>query len=339
MSQSLEDLIRAAQHQQAERAVHPQRVLAALPQRRARAARRQRLVLAVTAAAVAAVVAVPVFALRQGAAAPQPPSATPGPRVSPAVTGLVPLKYSPGWLPAGYAEYHRTARSPARVIRAWSAAPPRPGPGLNYHLLLTGTLWMTVGATEDEPKATAGETVDINGVSGRYSGGDSPGVTWQLGGFTIDIGTEGPVLSRDTMLRIARSVRPDPTAMELPLTVRLPAGTAITDQSVEGVSAGEWFARTELGEPGTGRMVFSGTWIGVGTLTRAPAGGTALRVAGHPARYVPPKAPEAAHFLVLDLGDGLKLTVASLHLDQPAMVALAEAADTPNPGVTGWIGS
>lgn len=338
MSQSLEDLIRAAQHQQAERAVHPQRVLAALPQRRARAARRQRLVLAVTAAAVAAVVAVPVFALRQGAAAPQPPSATPGPRVSPALNQPVPLKYSPGWLPAGYAEYGRGIRQPASLSRLWAAAPPKSPVSTSD---LTGTLSMTVGGAANATEAAGGgETVDINGVRGVYRAEEPSRVTWQLDGTRISIGMLKPLLPKDTLLRIARSVRPDPAVMEWPLTMRVPDGQSIAGRSVAGVSAGQWLASTTLGElnPRGGLKVL-GPSIDVGTMTRAPAGGTKLTVAGHPARYVRNNASRTGRYLVVDLDGGLKLTVYMQEPDQSAMVALAEAVDPPKPGGAAWIGS
>jgi hypothetical protein len=336
MSQSLEDLVRAVQHEQAERAVDPRRVLAALPQRRVRAVRRRRLVLAGVAAAVAAVVAVPVFALRQGPA-PQPPSATPGPSVSPAPGQLVPLKYSPGWLPAGYAEYSRTIRPPGSLNRAWAAAPPTSPVRLSE---LTGILSMTVGGAADATEDASGETVDINGVRGVYRAEEPSRVTWQLDGTRISIGMLKPLLPKDTLLRIARSVRPDPAAMELPLTMRVPAGQSIAGQSMTGVSAGEWLATTTLGElTPSGGLAELGATISVGTMTRASAGGTALRVAGHPARYVRNTASRTGHFLVVDLDGGLKLTVYSEDLDQPALVALAEAVNPPNPGAVAWIGS
>jgi hypothetical protein len=78
--------------------------------------------------------------------------------------------------------------------------------------------------------------------------------------------------------------------------------------------------------------------VHVGTVTQAPAGGAALHVAGRPARYQYAEVPEAGHYLVVDLGGGLLLTVFSMDLDQSAIVALAEAAEPPNPGAAGWIG-
>jgi len=297
-----------------------------------RAIRRRRLVLAATAAAVVAVVAVPVFALRQDPA-PQPPS------VSPALNQLVPLKYSPGWLPAGYAEYNRVTRPPARLTRAWAAAPPKSPVRISE---LTGILSMTVRGAEDEDATedASGETVDINGVRGVYRAEEPSSVTWQLGGTRISIGSIAPLLSRDTLLRIARSVRPDPAVMEWPLTTRVPAGQSIVGQSVTGGSAGQWLASATFGElTPSGRLAVLGASIDVGTMTRAPAGGTALRVAGHPARFVLSKASRTGRYLVVDLGGGLKLTVYSDKLGQPAIVALAEAVGPPKPGGAAWIGS
>lgn len=336
MNQSLEDLVRAAQQEQAERAVDPQRVLAALPQRRAQVVRRRRLVLAVAAVAVAAVVAVPIVMLRQGPA-PQPPSVTPGPSVSAADTRFVLLEFSPAWLPPGYAEYYRTIRPSEGITRIWGSATPK-SPLLIDDL--PGRLSMTVVATEDAQlsEEAGGETVDINGIRGVYRAEGFPGVSWPVGASTIEIRSAEPVLARDTMLRIARSVRPDPAGMELPFAVPLPAGQVIAAQSVSGVSPGNWHAVTDLGEqdPG-GDISASGTSISVGTVTQAPAGGATLRVAGQPARYLYAEVPEAGHYLVVELGGGLLLTVFSMDLDQPAIVALAESAGPPNPRAVGWI--
>jgi hypothetical protein len=106
-----------------------------------------------------------------------------------------------------------------------------------------------------------------------------------------------------------------------------------------GFSAGGWLATTSLGELAPdGRLAVLGPSISVGTMTRAPGGGTVLRVAGHPARYVRNKASATGHYLVVDLGGGLDLTVYSDELDQPAIVALAEAVDPPNLGTVAWIG-
>jgi hypothetical protein len=111
-------------------------------------------------------------------------------------------------------------------------------------------------------------------------------------------------------------------------------------QSVTGVSPGEWLAVTDLGEEDPfGSAVASGTSVSVGTVTPAPAGGTSLRVGGRPARHLYAEVPEGGHYLVVELGGGLRLTVFSLDLDRPAMVALAEAAGAPNPTAFRWIGS
>jgi hypothetical protein len=339
MSQSLEDLVRAAQQQQAERAVDPQRVLDALPQCRARVVRRRRLVLAVAAAAVIAVLA-PMLALRPGAA-PQPPSVIPSP--VPSVTGpesrFVPLEFSPGWLPAGYAEYHRSIRPAEGLIRVWGSAPP-PSPLLID--VVPRRLSMTVAATADAEVTPqeSDETVDINGSSGRYRSDGPPGVYWQTGGFTIEIRADRPGLTRDTMLRIARSVRPDPAGTELPMVVGIPAGQVSVAQSVTGVSPGEWLAVNDLGEEDPfGSAVASGTSVSIGTVTPAPAGGTSLRVGGRPARHLYAQVPEGGHYLVVELGGGLRLTVFSLDLGRPAMIALAEGAGAPNPTALSWIGS
>jgi hypothetical protein len=338
MSQSLEDLVRAAQHEQAERAVDPQRVLAALPQRRARVVRRRRLVLALAAAAVVAVLA-PVLALRPGPP-PQPPSVTPSP--VPSVTGpqsrFVPLEFSPGWLPAGYAEYYRSIRPREGLIRVWGSAPP-PSPLLIDDVPRRLSMTVAAAGESEVTRDESDETVEINGSSGGYRTDGPPGVYWQTGGFTIEIRADQPGITRDTMLRIARSVRSDPAGTELPMVVGIPAGQVSVAQSVTGVSPGEWLAVTDLGEEDPfGSAVASGTSVSVGTVTPAPAGGTSLRVGGRPARHLYAEVPEGGHYLVVELGGGLRLTVFSLDLDRPAMVALAEAAGAPNPTALTWIG-
>lgn len=63
-----------------------------------------------------------------------------------------------------------------------------------------------------------------------------------------------------------------------------------------------------------------------------------LRVAGHSARYLYSAVPEAGHYLVADLGGGQRLTVLSPELDQPAIVALAEAVGMPGSPAVEWIG-
>ncbi|MFI7545867.1 hypothetical protein [Actinoplanes sp. NPDC049599] len=338
MSRSIEDLVRAAQHEQAERAVDPRRILAALPQRRVRAVRRRRLALTLAAAAVVAVAAVPAFVLRDGPA-PQPPSVTPNPSVSAVDTRLVPLEFSPGWLPPGYAEYYRTVRPGAGLTRMWASAAPK------SPLLMDDApdrLVMTVVATADAEvtRDEGDQPVDINGISGSYRPAGQPGVYWQAGAVTIEIRTDEPGLPQATLLRIARSVRPDPAALRLPFTVRPPADRVVASQTVKGVSPGEWLAVTDFGELDPfGDIVASGTSISIGTVTPAPSGGTSLRVAGHPARYRYSELPEPGNYLIVDLGNGLQLTVYSMELDRPAIVALAESAGSPEPGAAAWTGS
>lgn len=341
MSQSLEDLIRTAQHEQAERAVDPRRILAALPRRRVRAVRRRRLVLAtaaVAAVAAVAVAAVPLGGPRPGPA-PQPPGASPRPSASVVDTRSVPLEFSPGWLPAGYAEYYRTVRPSTGLTRIWGSTPPK-SPLLVDDL--PGRLSMTVVATREAEEATVepgDEPVDINGLSGVYRAAGSPALTWQSGGSTIALSAAGSVQARDTLLRIARSVRPDPTGTDLPFGLLLPPGQTVAAQTVSGVSPTRWLAVTDLGEqePG-GDVAASGTSVGIGTWTPAPEGGTALRVVGRSARYLYSAVPEGGHYLVVDFGSGLLLTVFSLDLDQRAMISLVEAAGWPNPPAAAWIG-
>jgi hypothetical protein len=292
------------------------------------AVRRRRLVLAAAAIAVAGVVAVPVAVN------------APRPEPSAVVPLSVPLAYSPGRLPAGYAEYHRSVQpATGAIVRGWaSAAPPSP-------LLIDdvpGRITMTVVATANAEvtKDPGDRAADINGAAGRYRTEGPSGVYWVTGGFTIEIRGDDAGPSNAVLLDMARSVRPDPAPLRMPFGVRLPAGQQIVAQTVQGTSPTAWLALVDLGEPDPegGDISATGTSIKVGTMTPAVAGGTALQVAGHPARYLYAEVPEAGNYLVVELGNGLLLTVYAMDLDQPAIIALAEATGLADAGTVTWLG-
>lgn len=268
MNTRIEDLIRQAQAQQAERAAAPDRIRGALPARAARVARRRRhgtLVAAVGAAAVAVAITVPVVALRDSAgggispAAPPTASADRVPTAVPVIP-VTSLRYRPTWLPAGLAERNRMASFPARdgqfhgALRSWTRNPvglvgePKGG-----RLELQVSEAPPVGKPVED---AGGKPVDVNGVRGYYHGADGKSyVTWPAeAGIQLSISQHGLALSERDLLRVARSVRPDPAQLSSPLRFgSLPNGLAMSMLEVFGDSPTSWLARVSgeqmLGTP------------------------------------------------------------------------------------------
>ncbi|MET0496316.1 MAG: hypothetical protein ABW000_24580 [Actinoplanes sp.] len=333
MSQSIEDLVRAAQQEQADRAVDPQRILAALPQRRAQVVRRRRFTLAVAAVAVAAVAAVPVIALR-GGPAPIPPSVTPTPsspsEPAPAPNTYVPLRYKPTWLPVGYQEYYRNSRLEGSS-RVWYRDAPT-GP-LDHD----GPMFFLNVDLEAPETATGAQPVDIDGVRGTYLP-EGHMITWPGGGFALTVGALNQTPSKATLLRIARSVRLDTEVFRIPFRApEPPPGLTQVDYNVSGVNPEGWVGEIVFGDDPQG--IVGDVSITMGTATRAPQGGTNLRVAGRPARYVKAPSPRENYFLVVELGAGRLLTVSSSLLSQAEMIKLAEGTGPVTAAALPWIGS
>jgi len=335
MSTSIEDLVRAAQQEQANRAVHPQRILAALPQRRAQLARRRRLTVVVAAAAVVAVLAIPVVTLANRGAGPVPqPAVSPTVSVSPSAAAQAPptpLRFKPTWLPEGYAEYRRGSIQEVTLSRLWM--PDRPDSAL-----LGESPILFLNVTPDaggEAQSDAGEEqVDVNGTAGVYLPAEHI-VSWRVGQVGLSVGTAQLSLSKSTLLRVARSVRPDTAALELPFRLpALPGDMKIFARSVSGSAPDHWLA--ELSLTSTTNDPQSSVTISVGTVTEAPKGGVKLTVAGRPARYV--KSPRAGYYLVVNLGAGRQTTVLGIGLDKAAMITLAEGVRLVETPDLGWIG-
>lgn len=337
MSQSIEDLVRAAQHEQADRAVDPQRILAALPGRRVQVVRRRRFTLAIAAVAVAAVAAVPVIVLR-GGPAPTPPSVTPAPSVTPTLESepapppntYVPLRYEPTWLPDGYKEYFRNSRLEGSS-RVWSRdKPDRP-------LEKDGPMFFLNVDLEAPETAQGAEQVDVDGVRGTYLP-EGHMITWPGGGFALTVGALNQTPSKATLLRVARSVRLDAEIFKIPFRApQPPPGLTQVDFNVSGVNPQGWVGEVVFGDD---PQAFVGdVSITVGMETRAPKGGTNLQVAGHPARYVKAPDPKVSYFLVVELGAGRLLTVSAGTLSQAEMIELAAGTGPVTAAVLPWIGS
>ncbi|GAA0911109.1 hypothetical protein Vau01_098110 [Virgisporangium aurantiacum] len=141
----------------------------------------------------------------------------------------VPLRYAPTWLPPGIVERERGVAS-ARSLsggpvnsftywRAWQSPTARPWDGS-----LSVSMSVSVDS-RDRGDCPHGENVAINDVPGKYNfalgqAGPASCLTWHPDPHTaLQINGNGLGLSRDDMLRIARSVRADSTPLVVPFRV------------------------------------------------------------------------------------------------------------------------
>ena len=161
MNGTMDDLLRQALQRQAERAVDPARVRAALPARAARRARRRygSLAVGLTAAAALAVFAVPVLGLddaRSGDPAASPvPADTPSTSAAaaPLTPDSVALRYRPTWLPSGLRERARTVPlGPGNAydgpVRTWKRADAAGGTDKGGSRLEFGAIGLKDGANQ-----------------------------------------------------------------------------------------------------------------------------------------------------------------------------------------------
>jgi hypothetical protein len=333
MSTSIEDLVRAVQQEQAGRAVDPQRILATLPQRRARIVRRRNLRLAAIAIAVVAVAAIPVVVTIDRT---RPPD-------SPAMPTKMLLGLGPSWLPMGLRECVR-ASQPDVTTRSWARST---GMGPTGSLMVIGELSMSVlSAGRGSALLTGGQAVDVNGASGVFRPGKEASLAWQRNGSTVvELKTTHLLpLGKDDLLRIARSVGPDRRAvLELPFRPPAASGLRFTSESVSGTTPTNWVGQAQLTAPGTSSTIDlkrGGRWAAVSygsAIIRTPVG-IPLTVNGRPALYNKAGEPPDTYSLDVDLGGGRKLEIAASGLSQAEMVALAEATRLlPDPDF-GWIG-
>jgi hypothetical protein len=165
-------------------------------------------------------------------------------------------------------------------------------------------------------------------------------------------------LSDADLLRIARSVQPDPGQVAVPVRFGwLPAGMAPKLAQFAGDSADRW--QLELTAHGKnpaaspppasekgGRDPDRGIYVRLGRTTDAPDGGESITVAGRPARLVvrpiegPQPVPMEHARLVVELASGLKLTVFSVFPDvsRDDLIATAAAIEIgPTPDLS-WLG-
>jgi hypothetical protein len=375
MNGTMEDLLRQALQRQAERAVDPARVRAALPSRAARRTRRRFGSLAAGLAAAAALTAfaVPVLGLDDAptggtgagpAASPSASASAPAPaQVTPEA---VAMRYKPTWLPAGLRERARTVPvGPGNAydgpVRIWKPAGAEGGTDKGGSRLEFGAIGLKDGANQF---GDFGRQVDVNGRLGRLVGSaDTKSyVHWLIDPQTvIFIHNVSLGLSDDDLLRVARSVQPDPGQLPIPLRLGwLPTGMAPFSAEVAGDSASRWQVEiTAMGQPPAGppaqptaakdkEGASSGErWIyaRLGPATDAPAGGEAVDVGGRPARVVARAGegpvPFEHTYVVVALDSGLTLTVHAMvpEVSRADLLAVAAAIDVASAPDLSWLGT
>jgi hypothetical protein len=211
----------------------------------------------------------------------------------------------------------------------------------------------------DDPQVREETPVDVNGAKGfchGRSGEVVSSVVWRVDAHTvIALDQLRMDLSEQTMLRIARSVRPDPAAMRLPLKLEwLPGGMSLDFATFGGDSGTAWYAQLHATAAGgsltsSARKPDKQELLSISVMlsptTTAPVGGTPLTVGTHPARLVTRTDVQGMNmrYLVVDIGGGKLLTVIgqrptpdSVSVDDLIRIAQHAALD-PAPDVS-WIG-
>ena len=238
---------------------------------------------------------------------------TSGPIPRPAGELVRPLAYSPGWLPPGLREYGRTTFNPDPVIpfeRSWARSP------TDDHSLRMSIRPAT--KTVDGPGCNSPFNTTIDGRPAYVSESDPPiSMCWLAGHGTSITLDNGSLLDRRSLLRVARSIRPDPGWAAFPIqpppTLRQWPSVYLANgygSELTGTSPSNWQA---VINPGDDRDM-NDLWIRLARTTAAPDGGRRLRINDRPARYVEKAGPgrtELSQYVVVDAGDGWLLTVES----------------------------
>ena len=361
----IEDVIRATQARQADRAVPPDRIRSALPTRIARAGRRRRagrLGTVLVAAAAATAITVPTLLLhRDEPAAPAAGRAVSAPASAATAAQLPPIRlgYAPTWAPPGFAEHIRSffVTDPPDELgpslqRVWTK---QTGPGDPWG---GAELMLSVRTEVTDPAAAVGAggpAVDINGHPGHYvpAEGKKSYVSWQAGEHTmLMLSASHYAIAQKDLLRMARSVRPEPGTNAVPVRLRhLPAGWSTTGITVSGQSAATWRAEVAAAQPAPelppdkskmeGKAGPGSLSVTVGSTAEAPAGGTELTVGGRPARH-PVRADQPGRdliYLVVDLGAGRVMTLVGQGdgLTLADLTKVAEQAEITPAGLD-WLG-
>ena len=334
MIENVEDLIRTVQTHLAERPVHPERVRAKLPVLRDRRVRRRRysaLGTLAVAAGVVLVMAVPVVVLDHRPAGPDIGG-------SPSPITEIDLRYRPTLLPDGMQQNSITVNlsgsmavpeHPKMISRSWTGPAETDAPPALSLSILAAT--EAAYPASGYPNAGQGEPVDINGHAGRYiADSGSAVVAWRVDPGTVLTLDSRLGLPQAELLAIARSTKPDPAQVRLPVRFGwLPPGVAPTVADLSANSTTAWTVNVPAQDAGValtpainGGASAINTYI-VATLSTksndlyAPTGGTATTFRGHPARFVTSEDTSdrrvtiVKRWLVVDLGRSQTLTVFS----------------------------
>jgi hypothetical protein len=371
VNDDLERLIRQAQERKASTITDADEVRAAIPVRTAALRRRRSgLVLSGSVAALIAIaVTVPqvyfshdrTFPGTSASADPPAPLVTPSDTGVPEATapaptdgaGNTPMRYTATWLPAGYTEQKRNAYTTS-VSRTWAATradytnltESRAAVALSS---VPSTMSQMIPATE-QPGTTA--PVDVNGAAGVYQ--DSPDltamtVTWPVGALVLQVTNTDPALTKADVLRIARSVQPDPTVTKLPIRVGwTPTGYVNQGFIFIGNSPAAYMTRIifNAGMNATNVIASHQFLVDIGPTTVATSGGTDVMINGHPGRiFGPTESAGATTELIVEaaLGNGQTLTVTahwatgSTEVDNNTVLQVARSVEFVG-GDTGWIG-
>lgn len=338
---TIEDLVREAAGRQAERAAPAERILTGLPARIALARRRRRIGVAtgaaLVAAAVAAAIAVPSLVVER-----DDPVVTPPP--PPSTSADVPLGYRPGWVPGGFTEKSRAWTADlgrpggAKVSRRWKM----PTTKVREEPSLELEVWPDVADVRRQ-RGTFGDPIDVNGAEGDYwrsSDGVSSQLSWSPGGHVVLRLTARDVnVGRDVLLRMAKSVAPDPSTLNPPVRLRsLPDGWSIIGADVNDSEYAPWKARLSLRGPRPDDPKAPPRSISItvdGDNELIGRGGAKVTVAGRPARLRP-----YGPALTVDLGDKRVLVVEARwenRVDPDLLLRVAENVEVTGTGV-GWLG-
>jgi len=370
MTVPIEELIRDAQERQANRAVHPDRIRAALPARRRRAVRQRRLGMVAVCAAVAgaaAVVTVPTVLLNghgkgngaavAGAPAPSqasPSAVPPSQQPTPPTIAPVALGYTVGSPPAGLLERSRSASSgnslnPALQTRMWSAQPAD-----EYGDLKGSRLVLYAQQTTGSGQVSGVTPITVGGKAGWYDGIDAPdksSVSWKAdAGTLLILEQHGLNLSRTALVGIAESVRPDTASLAPVATFGwLPGTFSVQDVALSANSNTSWRGDIDLestsGQDPHGRSLAGPSlFVTVGTSSTETGSGEPVSVRGRTGKLItdPATAPEPRLTLVVDLGDGTWLTVSARYpvtapVSKDDVLHVAEALQLAPPDLS-WTG-
>jgi hypothetical protein len=368
MTVPIEDLIRDVQERQADRAVHPERIRAALPAGRRRHARQRRLgMIAAFAAvvAVAAVVTVPTLvfggrgdgnrAMLPGAAQQSRTSTAPSEPPSPPVISPTALAYTVGSPPGGLIERIRWAdtvggQTVASQTRMWSTQPVD-----EYGDLKNGRLLLRTERTTGGGETSGLTTITVGGKQGWYDGIDAPDkshVSWKPDADTLlTLEQHGLNISRTELVRIAESVRQDTATLAPVVTFGwLPGAFTVDHVGLAGNSGTAWLGDVNLtgldGQDEQGRALAGPNLnVELGTSSTETGTGEPVTVRGHTGKLVNDAATGAALgrlTLVVDLGGGTWLTLSVMDLANATigkedLLHIAETLQIATPDLS-WMG-